>query len=775
MASTERDRFDERPPADEGAAKRARPSGAQDVGERMLEAMGGALGKGLGKYGQGPSTAPAATSNYGTVGLGFHVPGLSDASLAGPLRPDEHAPLPRPQWLAAPAAPPPDVARLEGWAYEAPRRDSMEGETHFVDPAKLSGMLQSKSALDLINTQSPEFTSARQRANPYEGIDKEFFQNRAALKMAAIDAACDYALTLPGAGAANARAIVARRLRDEAAVVAEQQGAAPDPAGRPPPPATRGGADSGVPVLYFGDLAAGPGGFSEYVLWRRGPSAKGIGFTLRGEGKDDFKLDRFHYRALPEALHPYYGPDGRGDLRSSASLRALRDLVHRQTEGAGLHLVMADGGFDVRGKENMQEVENKRLLLGQCIAALATLRRGGAFVCKCFDLFTPFSASLLYLLHCHFDYFCIYKPPQSRPANSERYLLCRGYRRGAQTEALVEHLLPVGDRLEVLAPGWNRKQKGRDVASLVPVVAFAGTPFATYLRQSNNQLAVAQTRALQRLVKFFHDRFASIANQSATRDECLALWGIPSQVAKPHARPGANTFLAAEIERGDLLPDRQAVVTPLRLADLRLADGACKLRLFRDWVVVEAATAAPPSFLMGADDYTSDQVRRGIALHWRCGDDAQPWECVRGLKLPRATLLLAEVVGDTAHAIDAAVLAGDDVRRLSYAERRRRLAHLVDVLDRDDEIVRAEAGEAAAGHVRLRLKPDWPLRELASALKAEHGILLFPGHGGTGEAPRRPLSFRNCLTNYVRWERAAPGEVSEAQLLQLAADCRARG
>lgn len=760
MASTERE------------AKRARPSGAQGVGERMLEAMGGALGRGLGKYGQGPSTALVATSNYGTVGLGFRVPGLADAPLAGPVRPDEHAPLPRPQWLAAPAAPPPDVATLQGWVHKATRRDSIEGETHFVDRAKLSGMLESKSALDHINTRSPEFRSARQRANPYEGIDREFFQNRAALKMAAIDAACDYALTLPGAGADNARAIVERRLRDEAAAVAEQQGAAPDPAARPPPPATRGGADSGVPVLYFGDVAAGPGGFSEYVLWRRGPSAKGIGFTLRGE--DDFKLDRFHYRALPEALHPYYGPDGQGDLRSSASLRALRDLVHRQTEGVGLHLVMADGGSDVRGRENMQEVENKRLLLGQCIAALATLRRGGAFVCKCFDLFTPFSASLLYLLHCHFDRFCIYKPPQSRPANSERYLLCRGFRRGAQTEALVEHLLRVGDDLRALAPGWKRKQKGEDVASLVPVVALAGTPFAAYLRQSNNQLAVAQTRALQRLVEFVNDRFGSIANQSATRDECLALWGIPSQVATAHARRGADAFLAAEIERGDPLTLRQAVAAPLRLADLRLADGACKLRAPRDWVVVEAATAAPPSFLMGADDYASDEVRRGIALHWRYGDDGQSWECVRGLKLPRATLLLAEVVGDTAHAIDAAVLAGDDVRRLPYAERRRRLAHLVEVLDRDDEIVRAEAGEAAVGHVRLRLKPEWPMSELASALKAEHGILLFPGHGGTGEAPRRPLSFRNCLTNYVRWEPAAPGEVSEAQLLQLAVDCRAR-
>ena len=112
---------------------------------------------------------------------------------------------------------------------------------------------------------------------------------------------------------------------------------------------------------------------------------------------------------------------------------------------------MADGGFDVSGKENIQEVMNKQLLLTQFIVPLATLRSGGTFVCKCFDLFTPFSASLVYLLHRHFDGVCIYKPAQSRPANSERYILCRGYRRGEHTDALVAHLISVNDRLNDMA------------------------------------------------------------------------------------------------------------------------------------------------------------------------------------------------------------------------------------------------------------------------------------------------------------------------------------
>ncbi len=45
---------------------------------------------------------------------------------------------------------------------------------------------------------------------------------------------------------------------------------------------------------------------------------------------------------------------------------------------------------------------------------------GGHFVCKTFDVFTRFSAGLLYILHRHFDRLSIFKPHTSRPANSER-------------------------------------------------------------------------------------------------------------------------------------------------------------------------------------------------------------------------------------------------------------------------------------------------------------------------------------------------------------------
>ena len=45
--------------------------------------------------------------------------------------------------------------------------------------------------------------------------------------------------------------------------------------------------------MYFADVCAGPGGFSEYVLWRKKWRAKGYGFTLK-DTKHDFKLEDFY-------------------------------------------------------------------------------------------------------------------------------------------------------------------------------------------------------------------------------------------------------------------------------------------------------------------------------------------------------------------------------------------------------------------------------------------------------------------------------------------------
>lgn len=80
---------------------------------------------------------------------------------------------------------------------------------------------------------------ARSRSNPYETIASVIFLNRAAVKMANMDAVFDFIFTKPKKQNSRESALDSREL------------------------------------LYFADVCAGPGGFSEYVLFRRGWRAKG--------------------------------------------------------------------------------------------------------------------------------------------------------------------------------------------------------------------------------------------------------------------------------------------------------------------------------------------------------------------------------------------------------------------------------------------------------------------------------------------------------------------
>ena len=84
------------------------------------------------------------------------------------------------------------------------------------------------------------------------------------------------------------------------------------------------------------------------------------------------------------------------------------------------------------GKEEIQEVLTKRLYLCQFILGLSLARvgdgqtkRGGNFLCKLFDVFTPFSAGLIYLMYAAFERISLHKPHTSRPANSERFVVLR--------------------------------------------------------------------------------------------------------------------------------------------------------------------------------------------------------------------------------------------------------------------------------------------------------------------------------------------------------------
>lgn len=320
----------------ETPAKELKLEKYSSVSQRIMASMGYKPGEGLGKTGSGMSTPVSESLQKGRRGLGYMLEGLE--------REDVHWEMEDifceqvPEWLEPYQLPLP--VDFSGWMAVGKQKDSIEKETTFCDPEILHRILDGKTIFD--NLSDKEFLDARQRSNPFETIKGAIFQNRAAMKMANIDAVFDFMFTKP-------------KKKDGSDLLGPHD------------------------VLYFADICAGPGGFSEYVLWRKKWHAKGFGLTLKDpKSGADFKLDQF-LAAPCETFDPHYGVggyDGDGDITKSENLDAFREYVLEHTDCRGVHCVMADGGISVEGQENIQEILTKQLVLCQYVCALSVLREG---------------------------------------------------------------------------------------------------------------------------------------------------------------------------------------------------------------------------------------------------------------------------------------------------------------------------------------------------------------------------------------------------------------
>lgn len=175
-------------------------------------------------------------------------------------------------------------------------------------------------------------------------------------------------------------------------------------------------------------LAEGPGGFMEAIFKKR---------YLR-EKKQDFihsiTLGPRNNKSVPgwsqlmrRKTHPVHHKNvflHTGNLYKYNTLKLyqenfLDDLAY---------LVTGDGGFDYSHDFNNQEKSSFQIIFAEITTCLLVQKKGGTFICKLFDLFTYFSIQLMYLLTTLYDEVILFKPKTSRPANSEKYVIAKGFK-----------------------------------------------------------------------------------------------------------------------------------------------------------------------------------------------------------------------------------------------------------------------------------------------------------------------------------------------------------
>lgn len=321
-------------------------------------------------------------------------------------------------------------------------------------------------------------------------------------------------------------------------------------------------------------------------------------------------------------------------------------------------------GFSVEGQENIQEILSKQLLLCQILTALSTVRTGGNFTCKTFDLFTPFSVGLIYMLYLCFDRVSLFKPVTSRPANSERYVVCRGLKPGS--DVVREYLFTVNLKLNQL------RNTDSDVNEVVPLDIIKGDlDFFQHMVTSNESHCAVQIKALAKIHAFVLDTTLSEPKQADIRKDCLKQWGIPD---KARVTPGSSDPKSkfCELMKGTDIESFNSTPTPLSSGTLG------KIHHVLDYRCM--VSGGEQLFLLG--------LGKSQIYTW----DGKPpfrWKKLENFKmeLPRDTLLSVEIVQElkgegkaqrrisAVHVLDALVLNGTDIwdqhfnQRIQMAEK----------------------------------------------------------------------------------------------------------
>lgn len=184
-------------------------------------------------------------------------------------------------------------------------------------------------------------------------------------------------------------------------------------------------------IFKFCDVASGPGGFTDYIFYRRPDS---IGFGITYGIQYDKKLKNKNFTEIR-------GPDGTGNLFTS--WEAFRDEVIYKNPDA-FDLVTADAGFleDNDTTRNLaRELMGFPLFFIECYLGFRLLKVGGDFVCKSYETVTETSVGLIYLLSQMFESVSIFKPITSRSYNLEAYVICKNRNSRVDTYGPCEELI----------------------------------------------------------------------------------------------------------------------------------------------------------------------------------------------------------------------------------------------------------------------------------------------------------------------------------------------
>jgi 23S rRNA U2552 (ribose-2'-O)-methylase RlmE/FtsJ len=173
-------------------------------------------------------------------------------------------------------------------------------------------------------------------------------------------------------------------------------------------------------------LCEGPGGFAEALVKYRDTKASHDeyhGISLKSDNNKNIPEWKLNNNFLNK-ININYGSDGTGNIYNMPNIFHLVNHIGKHT----VDFITADGGFDFSSDFNHQEDMSIQLILSEILATLLLQKPGGSFILKIYDIFTENTMKIIHIIKKFYKKIFIVKPLTSRPANSEKYLICTRFK-----------------------------------------------------------------------------------------------------------------------------------------------------------------------------------------------------------------------------------------------------------------------------------------------------------------------------------------------------------
>ena len=260
--------------------------------------------------------------------------------------------------------------------------------------------------------------------------------------------------------------------------------------------------------INFVHLAEGPGGFMEasinYCKLNKIKNCTYWGITLAptDEFVPDWNKLKKNFTKDKNCFIEY------GDLYN------YEEIIKFINKTKKCHIVTADGGFDYSSDFNGQELNSCRIIYSEIVTALNVLNKDGHFIIKLFDLFSLTSLQFLELLNQCFKEVIIYKPETSRPANSEKYLVCRHFLDNLTSQAKNKLLINIKE--------WSSIENRKNNDNYVIFKNYKVSNQLFYdLNEFNNKYLNDQIKSINSIIHIIENKLSKNEYHNTLKDQVL--------------------------------------------------------------------------------------------------------------------------------------------------------------------------------------------------------------------------------------------------------------